>query len=119
MATIDVGEHDLYVEMKGIDKVWSLHSKLEIPLVHVAGARVDPAAVQAAAFTGVKAGGARVGHLIAGTFRQEDEWVFWDVHDAAKTVIVDLHDERYARLVVEVEEPVATAAAVNRAVGAD
>jgi len=43
MATIDVGEHDLYVEMKGIDKVWSLHSKLEIPLVHVAGARVDPA----------------------------------------------------------------------------
>jgi hypothetical protein len=118
MATIDVGEHDLYVAIQGFDKVWSLHSKLEIPLVHVAGARVDPAAVEAAAFTGVKAGGARVGHLIAGTFRQEDEWVFWDVHDSQKSVIVDLHDERYGRLVVEVEDPAATAAAINRAVGA-
>ena len=54
-------------------RLWSLHSKLEIPLAHVAGARVDPAAVRAAACTGIKAGGARVGHLIAGTFRQEGE----------------------------------------------
>ncbi len=118
MATVDVGEHELYVTIEGFDKVWSLRSRLEIPLIHVAGARVDPAAVEAAAFTGVKAGGARVGHLIAGTFRQQGDWVFWDVHDAAESVIVDLHDERYARLVLQVEDPEATAAAVNRAVGA-
>ena len=40
------------------------------------------------------------------------------VIERAKTVIVDLHDERYGRLVVEVEDPAATAAAINRAVGA-
>ncbi len=117
VATIRVGDQDLYVEMSGIDRLWSLHSRLEIPLVHVAGARVDPEGVRAASLTGLKAGGARIpGHLTAGTFRQEGEWVFWDVHDADRSVVVDLHDERYARLVVEVDDPTATAAEINRAV---
>jgi hypothetical protein len=117
VATIRVGEEELYVEMSGFDRVWSLHSRLEIPLVHVAGARVDPDGVREASGTGVKAGGARVGHLTAGTFRQEGEWVFWDVHDADRSVIVELHDERYARLVVEVDDPAATAAEINQAAG--
>ncbi len=105
------------MEMEGLDRLWALHSKLEIPLVHVAGARVDPDEARAASGTGLKVGGARVGnHLIAGTFRQEGEYVFWDVHDFDRSVIIDLHDERYARLVLEVEEPAAVAAEINRAV---
>jgi hypothetical protein len=118
VATIRVGEVELYVEISGFDRVWSLHSRLEIPLVHVAGARVDPDGVRTASGTGIKAGGARIGsHLTAGSFRQEGEWVFWDVHDADRSVIVELHDERYARLVVEVDNPAATTAEINQAVG--
>jgi hypothetical protein len=31
--------------------------------------------------------------------------VFWDVHDPEKTVVIHLKDERYARLVIEVDDP--------------
>jgi hypothetical protein len=119
MATVEVGAEELSVEMKGMDRVWSLHSRLAIPLAHVSGARVDPDLVRTSAREGLKLAGARVGsHLTAGTFRQEGDWVFWDVHHPERSVIIDLHDEAYARLVVEVDDPAATATAVNRAVGA-
>jgi hypothetical protein len=39
----------------------------------------------------------------------------WDVHDPEKTVVIRLRDERYARLVIEVEDPEATVARVNEA----
>jgi hypothetical protein len=57
------------------------------------------------------------GVVTAGTFYQEGEHVFWDVHDPEKSVVIQLRDERYARLVIEVEDPPATAAAIRRALG--
>ena len=57
------------------------------------------------------------GVITAGTFHQEGERVFWDVHDPEKTVVIQLRDERYVRLVIEVEDPHATAAAIQGALG--
>jgi hypothetical protein len=56
--------------------------------------------------------------ITAGTYYQEGELVFWDVHDFEKTVMIRLKDERYRRLVIEVEDPEATVARVNEAAGA-
>ena len=39
------------------------------------------------------------------TFYQDDKRVFCDVHHPEKTIVIDLHDERYNELVVEVDEP--------------
>ena len=39
--------------------------------------------------------------------------VFWDVHDPAKAVVIELADEHYARLVVQVADPGATVALVE------
>jgi hypothetical protein len=58
------------------------------------------------------------GVITAGTFYQEGERVFWDVHDPEKTVVIRLKDERYARLVIEVEDPPTTVAAIQEALGA-
>ena len=55
------------------------------------------------------------GLITAGTFYREGELVFWDVHDPQKTVVIRLRDERYARLVIEVEDPETTVARVNEA----
>ncbi|WP_210749607.1 hypothetical protein [Nocardia vermiculata] len=41
--------------------------------------------------------------------------VFWDVKDPAKAVVIELADERYARLVVQVDDPSATVALVENA----
>ena len=39
------------------------------------------------------------------TFYQDGKRVFWDVHQPEKTIVIDLHDERYNELVVEVDDP--------------
>jgi hypothetical protein len=36
---------------------------------------------------------------------QQADWVFWDVHDADKAVVIELAHEHYGRLVVQVEDP--------------
>jgi hypothetical protein len=33
--------------------------------------------------------------------------VFWDVHDPDRTIVIELIDERYDELIVEVESPAA------------
>jgi hypothetical protein len=43
--------------------------------------------------------------------------VFWDVHNHEKTVMIKPTDERYARLVIEVEDPPATVTVIEEALG--
>lgn len=114
MATISVQGQDLVVEMEGLDKLWALKSKLTIPLAHVRGATVDPGILGEP--KGLRAPGTHLpGVITAGTFHQDGEKVFWAVHDAQKAVVVELADERYARLVVEVDDPRAVVAMVEAA----
>ena len=51
-------------------------------------------------------------------FYQDGKRVFWDVHSPDKTIVIDLHDERYNELEVEVDDPKAAVrlihALVNR-----
>ncbi len=55
--------------------------------------------------------------LSAGTFNQDGERVFWDVHDPGKVVVIDLADEHFKRLVVEVDDSEAAATAIGKAIG--
>jgi hypothetical protein len=113
MAQISIEGKDLVVEVQGMDKLWSLKSRITIPLAHVRGATSDPGVVGDG--QGLKLGGSRIpGVIVAGTFRQDGEWVFWDVHDRAKAVVIELADETYARLVVEVADPRTTVELVER-----
>ena len=113
MAKVELTEKALIVHVRGMDRLWALKSRLEIPLSHVVGAEVDPGLAREC-HKGIRAGGTHVpGVITAGTFYQEGERVFWDVHDPEKTVVIQLRNERYARLVIEVEDPRATAAAIQ------
>jgi hypothetical protein len=48
------------------------------------------------------------GVLTAGTFYQHGKRVFWDVHNPDNTVVIELKDERYNELIVEVADPQTT-----------
>lgn len=114
MAKAKIQDNALVIEMEGLDRLWALKSRLEIPLAHVRGATSDPGMM--AERKGWKVGGSRVPAVItAGTFVEDGEWVFWDVHDRSRAVVVELADERYARLVVEVDDPRATVAMIEAA----
>jgi len=117
VAEVELAENTLIVHVRGMDRLWALKSRLEIPLAHVVGAEVDPEIAKGWR-EGIRAGGTHVpGVITAGTFYQEGERVFWDVHHPEKTVVIRLRDERYARLVIEVDDPRATAAAIQGALG--
>ena len=45
------------------------------------------------------------GVLTAGTFYQDGKRIFWDVHRPEKAIVIDLHDERFSQLIVEVADP--------------
>lgn len=114
MAVISVQGEDLVVEMAGMDKLWALKSRLTIPLANVRGATMDPGIVGEP--KGIRAPGTHVpGVITAGTFHQDGEKVFWAVRDAQKAVVVELTDERFTRLVVEVDDPRAAVALVEEA----
>ena len=117
MAEVELAENTLIVHVRGMDRLWALKSRLEIPLTHVVGAEVDPQVAQGWR-KGIRAPGTHVpGVITAGTFYQDGERVFWDVHDPERSVVIQLKDERYARLVIEVDDPPATAVAIQGALG--
>jgi hypothetical protein len=115
MAHIDVDGDNLIVEIEGWDKLWALKSRLEIPLSKVRGATADPGAARAP--EGIRAPGAYLpGVITAGTFHIDGERVFWDVHNPANAVVIQLADERYTRLIIEVTDPRKTVDLIERAI---
>jgi hypothetical protein len=117
VAEVELTGDALIVHVRGMDRLWALKSRLEIPLAHVVGAEIDPEVTQGWR-KGIRAPGTHVpGVITAGTFYQEGERVFWDVHDPESTVVIHLKDDLYARLVIEVDDPASTAAAIQGALG--
>jgi hypothetical protein len=115
MADVELAQGALIVHVEGMDRLFALRSRLEVPLSHIVGAEADPEEAQWR-WHGIMERGIWVpGSITAGTYYQEGELVFWDVHDPEKTVVIRLKDERYRRLVIEVEDPEATVARVNEA----
>jgi hypothetical protein len=113
MTNITVEGDKLVMEVQGWDKLWSLQSRLEIPLEHVSGVRT--AAEERV--RGLRLPGTQIpGVITAGTFLQEGRWVFWDVHDPEKAIAIDLHDERFAELIIEVADPQTSIRDIERAI---
>ncbi|MCX4417420.1 hypothetical protein OOK43_29725 [[Kitasatospora] papulosa] len=114
MALIRIADDNLVVVMEGLDKLWAFKSRLTIPLANVRGATVDPGI--ATDFKGIRAPGSHLpGVIIAGTFHHDGDKVFWDVKDASKAIVVELADEEYTRLVLQVDDPRAAVALVENA----
>jgi len=117
MAEVELTEDALVVHVQGLDRIFALKSRLEIPLSHVLGAEVDPELGHPEWWKSLRLTATQIPWVVtAGTFYQEGERVFWDVHDPEKVVVIRLKDERYTRLVIGVEDPSATVAAIQGAI---
>jgi hypothetical protein len=117
VAEVELTGDALIVHVRGMDRLWALKSRLEIPLAHVVSAEVCPEVALGWRMS-IRAPGTHMpGVITAGTFYKEGERVFWDVHDPESTVVIHLKDDQYARLIIEVDDPPATAAAIQRALG--
>ena len=118
MAEVELTEDALLIHVRGLDRIFALKSRLEIPLSHVLGAEVNPDLGHPEWWKSLRFTATQIPWVVsAGTFYQDGERVFWDVHDPKKAVVIRLSDERYARLVIGVEDPASTAATIEGAIG--
>jgi len=115
MVKISIKGDRIHLDVEGIDKMWAVRSHLEFPLSHILAVRVDTEAARGW-WHGFRLMGSNIpGILTAGTFYQQGELVFYDVHDPDRTIVLDLDHERYKKLIVEVQDPEKAAAAIQRA----
>ncbi|MFT4245594.1 MAG: PH domain-containing protein [Micrococcaceae bacterium] len=104
MATITITDNELKVHMDSIKEVLAFKKQFSIPLKHIdsvksASGLKFPNPLQ-------KRIGTNVPHLYyGGTFRQKGKKTFWDVHNRAKAIVINLKNEKYDRLILEVENP--------------
>jgi hypothetical protein len=116
MVAITVEGDKAVFEVEGWHKLWSLRSRLEIPLAHIISVRADPRPAMGW-FDGLKVAGTAIPNIFrAGIFYQEGDFVFWDVSDPEKTIVIDLGDEYFAKLILEVADPTAAARLLEDAV---
>ncbi len=119
MVDVSILGPTLALEIQGSHRLWALKSRVSIPLDHVDAVRAEPGAIDKMGRTGVKLVGTRLGgRIVAGTFRQDGQTVFWDVARQENAIVIDTRDERYGRLVVEVQDPCAAVAEIQRAMEA-
>ena len=114
-ATVSIEAGVMTVVMQGLDKLWSMRSQLDVPLTHVRGASIDPQIVRES--KGWRGPGSNLpGVITAGTFHQHGELIFWDVHHGDNAIVIDLEHDKFARLVVEVDDPRATVELIEQAI---
>ena len=113
MVEVTFQGNDVVFTVRGLHKVFAFKSQLTVPRSHIAGARLDPEAAQH--LEGLRAGGTHLpGLLTAGTFyldrHASHKPTFIDVANPANIVVIDLRDEEYQQLIIEVDDPVAVVA---------
>ena len=105
MVTIEIQDDILHLEVEGWSKLWSLRSHMEIPLENIVRVYTEPDTTLGW-WHGIRAPGTHIpGVLVAGTFYKDGKRIFWDVKNAEKTIVIDLKDEHYQQLIVEVAYP--------------
>ncbi len=114
MARVMIDQATMTVRLEGLHQLWGFKRRITVPWDHVRGATVDPGVV--AEPKGLRSPGLGLGRVATiGTFYRDGERHFWDVTAWGRPIVIELADERYDRLVVEVADPHATVDAINAA----
>jgi hypothetical protein len=116
VADIEITPTSLVVHIRGADQFFALESRLEVALAHISNVEASPPEAHGA-WHGLRIGGTNLpGVITAGRFVAHGEWAFWDVHDPSQAIAIRLHDERYAKLIIGVDDPAGAVAAIRSAV---
>jgi hypothetical protein len=115
MVHVQEQEDMVVFTVEGWHKLWSFRSEFRIPRAHILGAQHDPEAAKA---WGIRAPGTHIpGLLKAGTFyfdtTGDNKPTFLDVQHREDTVVIDLQNEEYNRLIIEVADPAAVVALLS------
>jgi hypothetical protein len=104
MVIIQKEKECFLFQIKGMHKLWAFKSELKIPIEHVLKAYQDIDIVKGK--KGFRFPGTSIPGIInAGTFLNNGETIFWDVSNTDNAIVIDLKDEDYHQIIIEVENP--------------
>ena len=121
MVRIDIQPHELIITFPGVNWLLAMRSRLIIPLMHIVDVRPHPpeARFDDTIVEGNRGIGTYIpGKIAVGSVYTRDGDAFYAVRDPDRAIAIDLRDEPFARIVVELEteEPEVWAGRLARAV---
>ncbi len=105
MVSVKRNYNSVIFEVKGWDKVFAFKSSLEIPVEHIIAVYAAPN-IEMNFLDSIKLLGTSIPKVFrVGTFYQQNEIIFWDVHNTENVIIIELEHEHFKKLVIEVDNP--------------
>jgi hypothetical protein len=113
-AAVGVTPDDrLLVRPVGLMRLWALSSGIDVPVTAIVDVGVHD---RKGLVRGVRAPGAYLpGIITAGTYRSRGEKDLWMATRAKRVLVIELHDQRYRHVIVQVEDPEAATEALRAA----
>jgi len=105
MVEMTIRENRAVFDIRGTHKMWAFRKRLEIPLTNII--RIHRAQERTQEFwEGWHVIGTHIpGVITAGTFHHNGKTIFWDATHGGNTIVVELVNEHYDELVIDVDDP--------------
>lgn len=102
MVSISMDDGNFVFEVKGMHKLWAFKNQITIPASHILNVYQDMESLRG--WQGWRMPGTSIpGIITAGTYINHGDMIFWDVCNMDNCIIIELKDEQYKKLVIEVE----------------
>jgi hypothetical protein len=113
---VDIDANELVVSFTGWDRIWTFHRRACMPLAHITAAHVGDRD-QELRTTRLRLVGSYIPKTVAtGLFTMRGGGrQLWAVYRRTDVLVIDLIDEEWKRLVLQVEDPAALAAGIEAA----
>lgn len=109
MTRIELSEENLTVHLDGFDRIAALRRRFDIPLDRLVNVDTGPRAASSGPLARLPL------PLPFGTFRQQGGRGLLQAPDPERTLVLELLDPRFSKLVIEVENAGEAAAAIRAA----
>lgn len=117
MPSLKVEGNAIHINLSTMDKIWSIHGSLTIPLSHIKNASVEDEDGWHLMWRKL-AGAGLPGVKMAGTFFAPGGLAFLDFSSGRSCVVLETQHERYKTVIVQVDgDPDALVADINRRIG--
>jgi hypothetical protein len=117
VVQISVKDGEIVLDVLGWSQFFALKRQIRIPFNEIKGAERTAGAAKRW-WNGWRIPGTHIpGVIVAGTYYRSGGREFWDVRRGNRALAINLKGGKYKRVVVDVEDPDATLAMVNEAIG--
>lgn len=103
MVTIEIKDNKLVITVLGLHRLWTCKKQIELTREKIKSVKPANQSLKPAFF---RCPGTYIpGVIIAGTYYGRKRKEFWDTRLKGKAIEINLENDKYTKLVVDVEDP--------------